>query len=128
MTFLTLTPVLAQMYVILRVTGDALLVELDLRGRLLMTARAAQLCVRAGEREARLLAVVELPHTPAVRGVALLAFLSEASLVNVGLFMALHAGRVRYLERPPRVALFAWDRNVQPEKRELRQVVIEVDH
>jgi hypothetical protein len=93
-----------------------------------MTARTAQLCVRAGEREARLLAVVELPHTPAIRGVALLAFLSEASLVNIGLFVALDASGVRYLECPPRVALFARNRNVQAEKRKLRQVVIEVDH
>src|ERR1700730_394038 len=109
-------------------TGDALAVELDLRCRLLVTGRAAQFCVRAAEREARLLGVVELPHAPAVRRVALLAFLAETSLVNVGLFMALEAAGFRYLERFSRVTLFARNRNVQAEKRKLRQIVIEVDN
>jgi hypothetical protein len=83
MTFLTLTSVLAQMYVVLRMTGDTFPVELDLRRRLLVTGRAAEFCVRSGQRKACLFAMVELPHAPAVRGVALLAFLSEAAFVNI---------------------------------------------
>ena len=109
-------------------TGDAFPVELDLCRRLFVTGCAAQFVVRAGKREARLLAVVELPHAPAIRGVALLAFLSEASLVNIGCFVAFEASGVRYPERSSRVTLFARNRNVQAEKRKLRQIVIEVRH
>ena len=42
MAFLTLAAVLAQMYVILRMTGDAFPLELDLRRRLLVTGRTAE--------------------------------------------------------------------------------------
>jgi hypothetical protein len=109
-------------------TGDALPVELDLRRGLLVTGRADQLCVRAGEGEARLLAVVKIPQAPAIGGVALLAFLSEASLVNIRLFMAFDASGVRYPERSSRMTLFAGHRNVQAKKRKFSQIVIEVDH
>jgi hypothetical protein len=109
-------------------TGDAFPVELDLRRRLFVTGCAAQFFVRAGKREARLLAVVELPHAPAVGRVALLTFLSEASLVNVRVFMAFEASGVGYPERLSFVTLFTRHRNVQPQKRKFRQIVIEIDH
>jgi hypothetical protein len=109
-------------------TGDAFPVELHLRRGLLVAGCAAQFRVRAGQRESSLLAVVELPHAPAVRGVALLAFLSEASLVNIRRFVAFEASGVRYPERSPRMALLARNRHVQTKKREFRQIVIEVDH
>jgi hypothetical protein len=48
MTLLTLTSVLPQMHVILRMTGDTFPVELDFGGGLLVTRCAAQLGVRAG--------------------------------------------------------------------------------
>jgi hypothetical protein len=110
------------------VTGDAVALELDLRRRLLVTGRAAKFRVRAGEREARLLAVIEFPHAPAVWGVALFAFLAEAALVNIRIFMASVASRSLYPERSSRMTLFARNGNVQPEKRKFRQIVIEVDH
>jgi hypothetical protein len=109
-------------------TGDAFAVELHLRRGLLVTGCTAQFCVRAGKRESRLLAVVELPHAPAIRGMALLAFFSEASLVNIRRFVAFEASGARYPVRPSRMTLLARNRNVQPKKRELRQIVIEVDH
>lgn len=128
MTFLTLSAELAQVHVILRMTGYTLPAELDFGCRLFVTSRAAEFCVRAGEREARLLAVVEFPQAPAIRGVALLAFLSEASLVNIRLFVTAHAGRIVYPEGSALVALLARHRNVQAEKRKFREIVIEVDH
>lgn len=109
-------------------TGHAFPIELDLRRGLFVAGGTAEFRVRAGEREACLFAVVELPHAPAIRGVAVLALLSEAAFVNIGLFMTLDAGGVRYPEGLTRMALFARNRNVQAKKRELRQVVIEVDH
>jgi hypothetical protein len=109
-------------------TGDAFPVELHLRRRLLVTGGAAELCVCAGEREAGLFAVVEFPQAPAIRGVALLTFLAEASLVNIRVFVALAARGLRYPESLSRMALFAGNCNVQAEKREFRQIVIEVDH
>src|ERR1700730_8452165 len=109
-------------------TGDACAVEFHLRRRLLVTGGAAELCVCAGEREAGLFAVVEFPQAPAIGGVALLTFLAEASLVNIRLFVALDAGRVRYPERLSLVTLLARNRDVQAEKRKFRQIVIEVDH
>src|SRR5579862_1375915 len=109
-------------------TGDAFPIELDLRRGLFVASRAAEFCVRACERKAGLFAMVELPHAPAIRGVAVLALLSEAALVNIGLFMTLDACGVRYPEGLARMALLARNRNMQAKKRELRQVVIEVDH
>src|SRR6266567_6624793 len=109
-------------------TRDTFPVELDLRRGLLVAGRATEFCMRPGEREARLLAVVEFPHAPAIRGVALLAFLSEASLVGIRLFMAFEARGIRNVERLPRMTLLARNRNVQAQKREFRQIVVEVDH
>ena len=109
-------------------TGDTFPVELDLRRRLLVAGRAAEFCVRSGERKTCLLAVIELPHAPPVRGVALLAFLSEATLVNIRLFVAPDARGVRHPERMSRMTLLAWNRNVQAKKRKFRQIVIEVGH
>jgi hypothetical protein len=128
MTLLTLTSVLAQMDVVLWMTGDTFPLELDLRRRLLVAGCATEFCVRAGEREARLFAVIEFPHAPAVRGVALLALLAEASLVNIRLFVAPGASGIRYPERSLRMTLLARNRNVQAKKRKFRQIVIEVDH
>ena len=128
MAFLTLTSELAQVYVILRMTGDAFPIELDLRCGLLVASRAAQFCVRTGEREARLFAVVELPHAPAIRGVAVLALISEAAFVNIRFLVATQASRGLDPEGSARMALFARNRDVQAEKRKFRQVVIEVDH
>src|SRR5882724_852802 len=109
-------------------TGDAFPVELDLRRGLFVTGRAIELCVRAGEREAGLFAVVKFPQAPAVRRVALLTFLAEASLVNIGLFVALVTRGLGYLERLSRMTLFAGYRHVQAEKRKLSQVMIEVEY
>ena len=109
-------------------TGDAFPVELHLRRRLFVTGCAAQFFVRTGKREARLLAVVELPHAPAVGRVALLAFLSEAAPVNIRVFMAFEASGVRYPERSSRMTLLARHRDVQAQKRKFRQIVIEIDH
>ena len=84
--------------------------------------------MRADERESRLLAVVEFPHAPPIRGVALLTVLAEASFVNIRVFMALDASGIHYPERSSRMALFARDRNVQAKERKFGQVVIEIHH
>jgi hypothetical protein len=109
-------------------TGDAFTVELDLRRRLLVTGCAAQFYVRAAESEAGLLAMIEFPHAPAIGRVALLTFLSEASLVNIRFCMACEASGIVYPERFPGMTLLARNRNVQAQEREFRQIVIEVDH
>jgi hypothetical protein len=108
--------------------GDTFPVELDFGGGLLVTGGAAQLDVRAGERETRLLGMVKFPHAPVVGRVALLAFLAEASLVDIRLFMAFEAGGVLYPECFSRMTLLARNRDVQPKKGEFRQIVIEIDH
>jgi len=108
--------------------GDAFPVKFDLRRRLLVASRAAQLRVRAGERETRLPGVVKLPHGPAIGGVALLTLLAETSLVDIRLFMAFEASGFIYLECLSRMTLLARNRHVQAKKREFRQIVIEVDH
>ena len=64
---LALTAVLAQMHIVLGMTRRAVLGRLcHVRG-LLMAAFAGGLGMRAGQREFRGLAVIELPQVPAVR-------------------------------------------------------------
>jgi len=107
---------------------NAFPVEFDLRRWLLVASRAAQLRVRAGEREIRLLGVVKVPHAPAIGGVALLTFPAETSLVDIRLFVAFEASGSLYLECLSRMTLLARNCHVQAKEGELRQIVIEIDH
>ena len=93
--------------------------------RLDVALTTADLCVRARQREASALGVVELPHLPAVGCVAAAAFLSEASLVDIHLRVAIDTLVRGFLEPLRGVALAAGDGDVQSEEREAAHVVIE---
>ena len=96
-------------------------------GRLAMARGALQLAVSAEQREMRFLRVIETPQRPAVRRMAALALLAEAALVHVVVRVTIDAGRWRPAERERRVALRTAHDPVQPQQREVGQVVIEGD-
>ncbi len=126
MAALALATVLPQMHVILRVAIRARRIELHLIRGLLVTVGAGEFRVGAREREARLLAVVELPDTPAIRGMAARAIVAEATLVKVIGAMAVDAAFASILVSASDVTLLARHRNMQADEREARQVVVEV--
>src|ERR1700726_2704524 len=75
----------------------------------------------------RLLGMIENPQLPAVGRMAAFAFLAETALVHVIMRMtivALHRGPI---EGQRRVALRTAHHSVQPEQREIGEVVIEDD-
>ena len=99
MTFLTLSSELADVYVILGMTRYTVRFELDFRGWSRVAALAIEFCVRSIEREARLFAVVEFPHAPAVGGVTFRALAAEASLMDIFIFVTTDAAGISYPER-----------------------------
>jgi hypothetical protein len=119
--------VLPEVDVVLLVAGKTGRIQFYLVRGLSMTPRAGKLGVRSCQGKTGLLAVIELPDVPPVRGVAVIAGLAQGPLVYVIAAVALDAGvaSVLVLLRP--VTLFAWHGNVQAEKRKARQVVIEAD-
>ena len=109
---LTLAAVLPKVDVILFVARQAVLIELDLRSRLLVAPGTVEFPVSPCKGESSLLAVVELPELPAVRRVALGAFLSERTLMRVILFVAGNAITVDVAVFASGVTLFARHCNV----------------
>ncbi len=122
---ITLTPVLTEVNVVLLVTRQTGRVQLDLAGGLLVTAGAGEFCVRPVQRESGFLPVVEFPDAPAVRGVALRAFLTQIALVNVVAAVAVDAAAAYVPILARRMTLLARHRDVQAHEREIRKVVVE---
>lgn len=94
-----------------------------------MAFGALQLCVRAEQREVirSLLRVIEIPQRPTVGRMTTLAFLAEAALVHVVVRMAIDARARRPAERECCVALRAAHDPMQPQQREIGQIVVEYD-
>src|ERR1700730_5674606 len=120
-----LRAILAQVPIVLVMAGIAFLRHLLRTGRLTMTVGADELAVRAEQREVRIARMIELPHLPAVRRVAGLAFLSQAAFVHIVVRVATIARGGRTAEGLRRMALHAADHAMQSEQGKLRQVVIE---
>jgi len=122
---LALSAVLPQVDVVLLVAGQACRIQFHFVRRLLVATRANELRVSAGEREARLLAVVEFPQTPAVRRVAFGARNAQRAFVNVVLLMAVDALETGITILPGGVALLARHSYVQTQQGIFREIVIE---
>src|SRR5882724_3649507 len=90
-----------------------------------MAVGAADLRVSAQERKAGVGRVIEVPHFPAIRRMALGAVLPETPVVNVVLGVAADAFLGRIIESLCRMALPARDDHVQSRERILRLIVIE---
>src|SRR5690242_20134642 len=110
---LALPPVLPEVNIVLLMAREAGRVQLDLIGRLFVAAGAHELGVCPAECESCLLAVIELPDLPAVRGMAACTVLAECSLVYVVAFVAVDAAAADIFILRCDVALLAGDRNVQ---------------
>src|ERR1700730_19227719 len=106
-------------------TRQTILLELHFIRWLAVARLAGELAVRTAQGKSGLFAVIELPHFPAVRGVASSAVLAEVALVHVVLLVTVDAlvADVAVLAR--QMALLAWNRDVQADQRKLREVVIE---
>jgi len=70
--------------------------------------------------------MVELPDTPAIRGMTARAVVAEAALVKVICTMAIDADFVGVLVSASDVTLLAWHSYMQADEREAREVMIEV--
>ena len=127
MATIALHTVLAQMPVILAVTGRALLRHLHRARRLAMAGCALQLAVGAEQRKMRFLGMIEHPERPAIARRATVAFVPESTLVNVIVGMAIGTLRGCLVESQRGVTLRATDEPVQPQQRVFRQVMIEGD-
>jgi hypothetical protein len=127
MASLALPAEVAEVSVIILMAGDAVLRKLhDIRG-LAMATRTVELPVCTGQAETRLLAVVELPDSPAIRRVATGALLAQAAFVHVGPGMAVIAAGFRILECLCQVALLARHGRVLTQQREIAEVVVKAD-
>lgn len=104
---LTLAAVLPEVYVILFVARQAVLIEFDLCGGLLVTPGTGEFPVSPCKGESSLLAMVELPELPAIRRVAFGAFRSERTLMGVVLFVAGNAITAHVAVFTSGVTLFA---------------------
>lgn len=122
---LALAAVLPEMHVVLCMAVGARRIQLHLISGLFVTISAIELCVRACEREVRLLAVVELPDTPPVCGMAATALISHAAMMEVVCTMAIDARAAGVLVCAGDMALFAGHRDVQTDEGKAREVVVE---
>lgn len=77
-----------------------------------MTIVARDTCVTPGQREFRLLVMIELPEHPAVRVVATITSGSETAFV-MSILVAIRTGARRILEGLALMASLARDRSVQ---------------
>src|SRR5437660_6393255 len=115
------------MHVVLLVTRQAVLLELHLIRWAAVARLAGELAVRAAERKAGLLAVVELPQLPAVLRMAALAVLAEIALVHVILLVAVDAFVADLAILAGGVTLLARHRRVEDGQRDFPQVVVAAD-
>lgn len=126
MTALALAAVLPEVHVVIAVASNAIGAEFDLVSGLLVTAVTCQRAVRAAQRKAGFLAVVELPDAPAIGGMTLGALLAERALVHVGPFVTGEAIRGHLAVVARHVTLFARNCHVQAQQWKARQVMVEV--
>ena len=125
---LTLLAETAVVRIITAVTGAAGLVQLDFaRHGLAMTALAMDLGVGAVELVIGILIVVEAPHLPAVRIVAIGAFAAKGLLMHVVLFVAGIAGVGIHLVAAGQMAFLAGYRRVETDEGKAGHVMVE-DH
>ena len=126
MTLLTLLPEAPLVHVVTRMTRTADHRWLDYVLRADVAVGAAHFCVRAQQWEAGVGCVVEVPHLPAVRVVALRTVLTQTAVVNIVLGMATDTFLRRVIKPLRGVALTACHDHVQADQWVLRLVVIEV--
>lgn len=127
MAAIALDAELAQVPIVLVMTGIAFLAHFSRTRRFGMARRACQLAVRAKQRKVRILRVIEGPDLPAVGRVAAVALLAERTFMHILARMASDAGGRRSTERLSCMALSAADQTMQPDQRIRRQIVIERD-
>ncbi len=92
-----------------------------------MTSRTGSTCVGAGQGKGRLNVMVKMPLRPVQRAVTGFALRSESSIVNVAGRVARTAIGSGVVKSERRVAVFASDGHVQPDQREKRKPMVEVD-
>lgn len=87
---------------------------------------ATDFSVRAQQRKASVGGMIEVPHLPAIRCVALAAVLSQTAVVDVVFRVTAHAFLGRVVEPLGCVTLPARDDHMQSRERILRLIVVEV--
>src|ERR1700751_501128 len=122
---IALAAVLTDGHVVLRVARQAILFQLHFIRRPPGAGLAGELAVSAGEGEAGLLAMIELPQPPAVRGVTAGTLLAEVALVHIVLLVAVDTLLADLAVLARQMTLLAGHRDVQPDQREAREVVVE---
>lgn len=127
MTALALSAVGTLMPIVLAVTAHTQRRGLAPARLLAMAISAPQRRVRAGEREVRLLGMIEAPQRPTIWRVAALALPAERPFVHVIGAVAVHAPRCGRHEGQASVTLRAARQPMQSDEREPAQIVVEDD-
>lgn len=83
--------------------------------------------MRAGQREMRLLVVIELPQVPAIRRMAAVAMFAQPALMNIRFLVAVIAIRPGILELLRQMTLRTWHGDMQTHQRKISQIVIETN-
>lgn len=125
MALLALAAELAEVHIILDVARRAVARQLHFGRWLAVALRALKPFVRAAQREAGGALVIEGPDVPAVRRMAIVALLTEASVMLVRGFVAAVAVCGGTCVRRRKVALLTRHGDVLTDQREGTQVVIE---
>ena len=112
MATLALHAELAEMNVVVAMTGGAVGGHFHLSGRAAMAFAAGELDVFASQRKFRLAVVVEFPDAPGVRRMAGRTVSSESTAVNIAAAMACETIVRRAFERARHMALAATDEHV----------------
>src|SRR5205823_540118 len=125
MAAVALAAVLPDVHVVLLMAREAIRLELHFVRWPQVAGLAGKLAVRTAQGKSGLLAVVELPHLPAVRRVASSAVLAQIPLVHVVLAMAVDTLLADVAVLAGQMTLLARNRDVQADQRKAREVVIE---
>src|SRR5256886_1396142 len=125
MAAVALAAVLPDVHVVLLMARETIRLELHFVRWPQVAGLAGKLAVRTAQGKSGLLAVVELPHLPAVRRVASGAVPAQIPLVHVVLAMAVDTLLADVAVLAGQMTLLARNRDVQADQRKAREVVIE---
>ena len=127
MAALTLATEVAEVRVVVPMAGNAILGELHHVRWLAMAPGAGQLLVGAGQAKAGLLAMIEFPEPPAIRGMAARTFLAETALVHIHCAVTVIACSLGLLESRGEMTLLARYCRMLAQQWKIAQIVIETD-
>src|ERR1700730_3010336 len=111
------------MDVVLLMARETILLELHFIGRSAVAGLTGELAVRTAQGKSGLLAVIKLPHFPAVRRVASGAVLAQVALVHVVLLVTVDTLVADIAVLAGQMTLLAGNRDVQADQGKFREVV-----